>query len=317
MNASCNLINPGGLIDCIPGPAEEERVTPPGVHAFTPAASTTGKWIAVATRRPGSAHRHVEIFDLITKEFIKVTELVNPEGNHYNPFVSPDSKSLGYHRCRGGKSTSAEFSPTKPHVEHIKSVVSKNLAVIRIDGSFPSFSPDGSMIVYIDGVRSTRDGAFVMKLDGTESRRIYTKPMFGTVWDKKRKGTIYGAVGPTFASEDSTVHIVKVDNADTADVDKDERSSSSKVLTKKGSANNAFPSPSPDGKYLVFRSGRSGFKNLYIMDAEHGEEKYLRRLTEGEWDDTMASWSPDNQWIAFSSDRANPGVLKVPVYFQS
>jgi Tol biopolymer transport system component len=37
-----------------------------------------------------------------------------------------------------------------------------------------------------------------------------------------------------------------------------------------GGQNNTFPYPSPDGKWLVFRSGRSGHKNLYIMDAEDG-----------------------------------------------
>jgi len=79
-----------------------------------------------------------------------------------------------------------------------------------------------------------------------------------------------------------------------------------KQLTK-GSSNNAFPTSSPDGKYLVFRSTRSGYKNLYIMDAEEGEEKEIRRLTEGPWTDQHPNWSPSGEWIAFTSDRENPG----------
>ncbi|MQL05697.1 hypothetical protein EI015_26875, partial [Escherichia coli] len=79
-----------------------------------------------------------------------------------------------------------------------------------------------------------------------------------------------------------------------------------KRLTLDGK-NNAFPSLSPDGKWIVFRSGRSGHKNLYIMDAVHGERNGLRRLTEGPWTDTMCNWSPDGEWIAFASDRHNPG----------
>lgn len=39
------------------------------------------------------------------------------------------------------------------------------------------------------------------------------------------------------------------------------------------------------------------------MDAADGEEKYLRRLTEGPWIDTMPNWAPDNEWIVFSSNR--------------
>jgi Tol biopolymer transport system component len=53
---------------------------------------------------------------------------------------------------------------------------------------------------------------------------------------------------------------------------------------------------------IVFRSGRDGHKNLYIMPAE-GEEAGLIRLTEGPWDDTMPGWTPATGWIVFASSR--------------
>lgn len=80
----------------------EARVTPPGVHCFTPAAAGRGcRWIAVATRRKGRAQRHIELFDLETEQFTSVTTLLNPELHHYNPFFSPSGARLGYHRFRG------------------------------------------------------------------------------------------------------------------------------------------------------------------------------------------------------------------------
>ncbi len=53
---------------------------------------------------------------------------------------------------------------------------------------------------------------------------------------------------------------------------------------------------------VVFRSGRTGDKNLYIMPTE-GEAKDLFRLTEGPWDDTMPGWTPASGWIVFASSR--------------
>jgi Tol biopolymer transport system component len=72
-----------------------------------------------------------------------------------------------------------------------------------------------------------------------------------------------------------------------------------KALTREA-GNNGFPAFSPDGKRLVFRSGRGGAKNLYVMNRDGTG---LRRLTRGHWTDTMCDWSPRGDWIVFASDR--------------
>lgn len=279
--------------------AEAERITPPGVHALTPAASTTGKWIAVATRR--ASIRHIEIFDLEEKKFIPVTARINPTTHHYSPFVSPSSNKIGYHRCRG---LDEDAQNLEPRVEYVKSPLA-GVSLVRIRGSFGVISPDGSLVAYIESCKNT-ECLSVMKLDGLGRRVAYKGSLFSTAWDPTGKGTVYVGEGVGFQAVDTSVRIVAVSNADTADVEADASSSSSKYLTKEGTGNNAFPSVSPDGKFVVFRSGRSGHNNLYIMDAADGEEKYLRRLTEGAWTDTMPNWSPDGEWIAFSSNRVHP-----------
>lgn len=50
-----------------------------------------------------------------------------------------------------------------------------------------------------------------------------------------------------------------------------------------------------------------GTRTCTSTDAKDGEAGGIRRLTEGPWSDTMCNWSPDDEWIAFASDRHAPG----------
>ncbi|XP_068648043.1 uncharacterized protein [Aristolochia californica] len=275
-----------------------ERITPPGLHAFTPAAVPGSNFIAIATRRPTSEFRHIELFDPRSKVFFEITKKISPYTHHYNPFIAPDGNLLGYHRCRGDGRKSSNGLLL---LENRHSPVS-DISLFRVDGSFPSFSPDGNQIAY-----AGFPGLYIANRDGSARRQIFSGTAFTTAWDPKREGLVYTSIGPTFAEELTKVDIVSVQVHD-------DGSSSIKRLTK-GGENNAFPSPSPDGKRVVFRSGRSGHKNLYIMDAVEGEEASLVQLTEGNWTDTMCNWSPDGEWIAFASDRDRPGSGNFALYF--
>ncbi|THU68795.1 hypothetical protein C4D60_Mb08t07600 [Musa balbisiana] len=283
------------------------RITPAGFHAFTPATSAGAPGIiAVATRRQTSNYRHIELIDMRsgTNAYVEVTRPVTPYSHNYNPFISPEGSQVGYHRCRG----SGNGSPSLL-LENIKSSYPEAFSLLRVDGSFPSFSPDGERIAYVK-----LPGLFVVNSDGSGGpREVFSGIAFPTAWDWKRKGTIYTSYGPDFAAEGTQVDIISITLPDEDDDDAGNAQPSIKKLTT-GGANNAFPSPSPDGKWVVFRSGRSGHKNLYIMDAVEGESAGIHRLTEGPWSDTMCNWSPDGEWIAFASDRDNPGGGSFAIY---
>lgn len=285
------------------------RVTPPGLHCFTPAAMPNSQKLAVATRRRGRAHRQIEIIDTESKKFYPVTELLNPGFHCYNPFFSPNSTFLGYHRFRG---ESTPGDSIIPHLEPVGSPI-KGLKLRRLNGQFPSFSPSGDLIAFNHDFESS-SGLKIIKSDGSKRWSLFKNRIaFYVSWSPAEKNVIFTSIGPIFETSKATVQIARVsfDSGNLTD-DRDEIPVNIKILTNEDTGNNAFPSCSPDGKFIVFRSGRSGHKNLYIMDAVNGEfnSGSIRRLTEGPWTDTMPSWSPDGKLIAFSSNMHNPDNLE-------
>ncbi|KAL3648152.1 hypothetical protein CASFOL_009120 [Castilleja foliolosa] len=286
------------------------RVTPPGVHCFTPAAIHGSRKIAVATRRKGSNYRQIEIFDVDLQKFYPVTEGLNPNFHHYNPFISPESNHLGYHRFRG---EDGPGDKTIPHLDPVNSPV-KGLRMLRLNGSFPAFSPSGDYIAFNHDF-DLNPGLKIVRSDGSKTWTLFdNRTSFHNSWSPEDDNVIFTSIGPIFQSAQAAVQIARVtfdhkhlsDNCKNIPVE-------IKILTKDETGNNAFPSCSPDGKWVVFRSGRNGHKNLYVVDAINGEfeDGGIHQLTKGSCIDTMPSWSPDGKLIAFSSNRHNPDDASV------
>ena len=67
--------------------------------------------------------------------------------------------------------------------------------------------------------------------------------------------------------------------------------------------NNSWPSYSPDGKYISYKSNRSGKEEIWLIDNASGEKE---KLTEGIGPFYgTGSWSPDSQWIAVNAGIPN------------
>ena len=73
-------------------------------------------------------------------------------------------------------------------------------------------------------------------------------------------------------------------------------------LSNRPDTDEGFPTWAPDGLQIAFTSRMEGNNEIYVMNVDGTD---VKRLTDNPGDDFAAAWSPDNNLIAFVSDRDN------------
>ena len=155
---------------------------------------------------------------------------------------------------------------------------------ISADDYYPSWSPDGSRIVFF----SDRDGnyeIYSMNPDGSNQTRLTDNP----AGDRQPSFSPNGQQILFVSERDGNVEIY-VMNADGSD---------QKRLTE-NPASDHCPFFSPDGKKILFNSNRDGNREIYIMNANGSQQT---KLTDNPKNDGTPSWSPDGRKIVFGSSR--------------
>ncbi len=210
----------------------------------------------------------------------KLDVLTDGRTDCWNPSIAPDGKRVVYHRVTRGRNA--------PNVELWGRPPKTQLDMLRVAGAFPAFSPDERKLALAAGNFSHID---VMNADGSERKTIYQgerRSLFGMSWSHSPEWIAFSH-GVVFGKSDVQVNLMAVP-----------LESSEPVRITRDATNNGFPCFSPDGKRILFRSGRDGAKNLYTIDRTGAD---VQRLTKGKWTDTMCDWSPDGGSIVFASDR--------------
>lgn len=218
----------------------------------------------------------------------------------FSPAVGPD----GQIACHGPGPIEdlvpkADGNPLlRPGTQATVDLPDRTVELVGMHGYFPDFLPDGRL-AYGESLPQTgyvEDHGIppivTSRIDGSGRRVVLDSDSLGG-WATstcRQDGRIAFNAGPDFAPVDAPVDIWTMQPDGTE----------LKNLTDDDTSNDAFPAWSSDCEHIVFRSGRDGNKEIYIMEDDGANP---RRLTRHPATDTAPHISPDGEWIVFATGR--------------
>ncbi|KAH9330702.1 hypothetical protein KI387_002810 [Taxus chinensis] len=124
-------------------PIRPERITPPSVHGFHSLRFPHGELDSRRHSQSGDQVQAISRFSTCSRNRLFLSR--PPSIQRFIttiPFLSADSLKLGFHRFRGEDAPNADT--VVPFLERVESPI-PTLALQRINGFFPAFSPDASL----------------------------------------------------------------------------------------------------------------------------------------------------------------------------
>jgi len=150
---------------------------------------------------------------------------------------------------------------------------------------YPSFSPDGTKIVYMSERDGNRD-LFIMDLEGNELLQLtdHIGYDYEPAWSPDGEQIAF----TSRRTGNSEIFIINADGTDL------------RQLTDQWGLD-WRPTWSPDGEWIAFETWRNGNADIYMMRPDGSD---LTQLTDNPAEDGHPTFSPDGRYIVFHSTRA-------------
>ena len=210
-----------------------------------------------------------------------------------SPAVSPDGTRLAFARADG--LTDPQIRSSAPDGSASRTLARTNQA------SYFTWLPDGTLVFAQPeqaGPYRLRNDLYRVDIAG-EVTRLTTGARLDHPAATPDGGSVFA-----IRNESGTTELVRVDLGS---------GSVSPLVAADPDVHWAFPVPSPDGRWLAaarWQRGRSF--DLVLLDAVSG--RLLHEVTDDRAVDLSPTWSPDGQWLLWTSDRSGiANVLAVAI----
>ena len=199
--------------------------------------------------------------------------LTSNDRDDYRPVFSPNGRQVAYHTYA---------SAWQVFVIDLESSVTWNLSELVGEGSFPSWSPDGSRIAFHSNRNSNQYDILIADTNGENIERLTYSPTddFGPAWSPD--GTQI-AFHRKLAGDVEEIFVVNV------------QTGAERQLTFLG-GQSQFPVWSPDGSTVIFQSIANGFWQIIGVDIESNQ---IIPITDADFGSFYGGWSVNGDWVIY------------------